>query len=74
MVVPVEGAGIAVIVHPIVGNFYATGKTTVWGKEPLLVEARYTTEDSQERKHLLLASGWWGVARHSGNSRSGLGN
>lgn len=40
------------------------GKTTVWGKEPVLVEARYTTEDGQERKNLLLASGWWGVARH----------
>lgn len=40
------------------------GQTTVWGKPPVLIEAAYTTEDGQQRKNLLLASGWWGVARH----------
>jgi 7-dehydrocholesterol reductase len=40
------------------------GQTTVWGKAPVLLEARYTTADGQQRTNKLLASGWWGVARH----------
>jgi 7-dehydrocholesterol reductase len=40
------------------------GKCTVWGKEPDLILARYTTADGEERENLLLASGWWGLARH----------
>eukprot|EP01042_Synura_sphagnicola_P006049 gene6049-7721_t len=40
------------------------GRVKVWGREPVYVEATYTTEGGQERKSLLLASGWWGVARH----------
>lgn len=40
------------------------GKTTVWGKPPVLVKARYTTGDGQKRESLLLASGYWGVAAH----------
>lgn len=40
------------------------GKTTIWGRPPVLMTARYRTGDGQERENLLLASGWWGVARH----------
>lgn len=40
------------------------GKTTVWGKAPELITARYTTADGQQRENLLLVSGWWGIARH----------
>jgi len=40
------------------------GKTTVWGKPPVLVHAKYTTGDGKQHNNLLLASGWWGRARH----------
>lgn len=40
------------------------GQTTVWGKPPELIRARYTPADGVERESLLLVSGWWGVARH----------
>jgi 7-dehydrocholesterol reductase len=40
------------------------GETTVWGRAPELIRARYVTADGSEHDSLLLASGWWGVARH----------
>jgi 7-dehydrocholesterol reductase len=40
------------------------GDTTVWGRRPELIRAPYTTGDGQEHESLLLASGWWGAARH----------
>lgn len=40
------------------------GKTTVWGKAPETMTARYTTADGKERESLLLLSGWWGISRH----------
>ncbi len=40
------------------------GETTVWGRPPELIRARYVTADGSEHESLLLASGWWGVARH----------
>jgi 7-dehydrocholesterol reductase len=40
------------------------GRTTVWGRAPQLIRARYTTGDGVERESLLLASGYWAVARH----------
>lgn len=40
------------------------GDTTVWGRAPDLIRARYTTADGKAHESLLLASGWWGVARH----------
>ncbi|MEZ4299123.1 MAG: hypothetical protein R3B70_29510 [Polyangiaceae bacterium] len=40
------------------------GDTLVWGKKPVLVHARYTTADGEEHRSLLLASGYWGIARH----------
>ena len=40
------------------------GKLKIWGKEANYITAKYTTEDSKEHTSLLLASGWWGVARY----------
>lgn len=40
------------------------GNTTVWGRKPAIIHARYRTADGAEHDSLLLASGWWGVARH----------
>ena len=40
------------------------GKTTVWGKPPVLLVGRYTTAQGTKNENLLLASGWWGLARH----------
>lgn len=40
------------------------GETKVWGRPPVIVRARWVAGDGQERDSILLASGWWGVARH----------
>jgi 7-dehydrocholesterol reductase len=40
------------------------GDTTVWGRVPEIIRARYTTADGSQHESLLLASGWWGIARH----------
>lgn len=40
------------------------GDCKVWGKKPVTVEAHYTTTEGDKKQTLLLASGWWGVARH----------
>jgi 7-dehydrocholesterol reductase len=40
------------------------GETTVWGKKPDLIRAKYTTADGIEHDGILLVSGWWSVARH----------
>eukprot|EP00811_Abedinium_folium_P033240 NODE_6219_length_1692_cov_8.598722.p1 GENE.NODE_6219_length_1692_cov_8.598722~~NODE_6219_length_1692_cov_8.598722.p1 ORF type:complete len:441 (-),score=121.92 NODE_6219_length_1692_cov_8.598722:369-1589(-) len=46
-------------------NFRETnGKCRIWGKEPDYVVAEYTTENGITKHSLLLASGYWGVARH----------
>ena len=34
------------------------------GKAPKYVSARYKTADGEDRTSLLLADGWWGLARH----------
>ena len=50
--------------------FRATsGQTLVWGKTPTYIKATYTiidrkTGESSQKTSLLLASGFWGVARH----------
>ncbi len=36
----------------------------IWGKTPRIIHARYTTSDSETHTNPLLASGWWGMARH----------
>ncbi|MCW5908356.1 MAG: hypothetical protein KIS94_10875 [Chitinophagales bacterium] len=40
------------------------GNTTIWGKPPVLIKASYTTETGEQKTNLLLASGFWGIARH----------
>ena len=40
------------------------GKTNVWGKPPVIIVGHYTTERGEKKESLLLASGWWGIARH----------
>lgn len=40
------------------------GASSVWGRPPALIRAPYTTADGARHESLLLASGWWGVARH----------
>lgn len=40
------------------------GRTTVWGRPPRLIEASYSTTDGTRQTNLLLASGYWGLARH----------
>jgi 7-dehydrocholesterol reductase len=40
------------------------GKTTVWGRPPVLIVGHYATESGEVKESLLLASGFWGVARH----------
>ena len=47
----------------------AKGRMQVWGRDPVFVKASYTTTDPtsgklQRHTSLLLASGYWGVARH----------
>jgi len=40
------------------------GECTVWGRAPKLIKAEYVGPDGEQKKSLLLASGWWGVSRH----------
>jgi len=40
------------------------GKTTIWGKKPEVVVAKYQTSDGLTRESLLLVSGWWAISRH----------
>jgi 7-dehydrocholesterol reductase len=40
------------------------GRVKIWGAEPDYIEAEYVTEDGKNHTSLLLASGWWGIARH----------
>jgi len=40
------------------------GQTTVWGKPPRLLIGHYITEQGAKKENLLLASGYWGLARH----------
>jgi 7-dehydrocholesterol reductase len=45
------------------------GKGLVWGEKPRFVRAQYRVVDAatcreETRTSLLLASGWWGIARH----------
>jgi 7-dehydrocholesterol reductase len=40
------------------------GNCKVWGRKPHLIHTTYVDQNGVERNSLLLASGWWGVARH----------
>lgn len=40
------------------------GKCKIWGRAPKLTHATYMTESGDYKHTVLLASGWWGIARH----------
>lgn len=40
------------------------GDCLIWGKKPKITIANYTTQEGEKKQSILLASGWWGVARH----------
>ena len=40
------------------------GGCKIWGKKPITLLAHYKTERGEAKQSLLLASGWWGIARH----------
>ena len=40
------------------------GNCKIWGRKPEIIRASYHTSEGQERKSILLVSGWWGVSRH----------
>jgi 7-dehydrocholesterol reductase len=40
------------------------GKLRIWGAPARYVEASYETAKGEQRKSLLLTSGWWGLSRH----------
>jgi 7-dehydrocholesterol reductase len=40
------------------------GNTTVWGKKPNIIIAKYKNLKGQIKENILLASGYWGIARH----------
>lgn len=42
----------------------AKGAMRIWGDEPRYVVASYRDHQGERRNNLLLASGWWGIARH----------
>lgn len=42
----------------------ANGECTIWKKKPHLIIATYRTQQGEEKKNVLLASGWWGISRH----------
>lgn len=40
------------------------GQCKVWGKAPELIHAAYIDQNGNQKKSLLLVSGWWGISRH----------
>jgi 7-dehydrocholesterol reductase len=40
------------------------GMCKVWKKDPVLIDARYTTTEGEKKQTILLASGYWGISRH----------
>jgi len=40
------------------------GNCLIWGKAPEIIRAKYKTEQGEVKSSLLLASGYWGLARH----------
>ena len=40
------------------------GECLVWKRPPHLISASYQTQAGETKQTLLLASGWWGIARH----------
>ncbi|KAL8561733.1 hypothetical protein ACOMHN_026016 [Nucella lapillus] len=42
----------------------ANGDCRVWGRKPTIIRAKYKLENGEKKESILLASGWWGLARH----------
>jgi 7-dehydrocholesterol reductase len=40
------------------------GELLIFGKKPQMTQVTYKTHSGEERKNILLASGFWGIARH----------
>ncbi|MDB5228529.1 MAG: hypothetical protein JWN78_2722 [Bacteroidota bacterium] len=40
------------------------GNTLVWGKPARIIRAKYININGEEKENILLASGYWGIARH----------
>ncbi len=40
------------------------GNTTIWGKSPKIIHAKYRTKEGKEHTNILLTNGWWGISRH----------
>lgn len=40
------------------------GECLIWGKKPTTILADYHTVGGDKKQTILLASGWWGIARH----------
>ena len=70
LAVVIFGAGLAAILI----NYWADmqrqmvrntdGKTSIWGADPVIILAHYTTDTGEKKKNILLASGFWGISSH----------
>lgn len=40
------------------------GNCKIWGKKPRITLAKYKNERGEIKENIILASGWWGIARH----------
>lgn len=40
------------------------GNCLVWGKEPVIIRAKYILLNGEQKENILLASGYWGISRH----------
>jgi len=40
------------------------GDYRIWGHPARIIRARYTDDKGEEHESILLADGWWGIARH----------
>ncbi|MDN3508294.1 MAG: 7-dehydrocholesterol reductase [Simkaniaceae bacterium] len=40
------------------------GACKIWGNDPKITKAYYSTDEGKTYESLLLASGWWGISRH----------
>ena len=42
----------------------SNGESWIFGKKPVMIKAEYYTETGEKKQNLLLASGFWAIARH----------
>ena len=40
------------------------GECQIWGKKAEIIRTAFVTNEGEQKKSLLLVSGWWGVSRH----------